>query len=103
MSIKPIDHNVMLPRTQEIASTKHIENVKNKNIVDSGFRLQEKTISKNSQKIKSREKNENARINDNKSKRNQHDKSKKDGDRKNDDSKEDADSYIVGNNIDIRI
>lgn len=103
MSIKPIDYNVMLPKTQELSIAKHAENVKNKNIVDSGFRLQEKIINKNSQKVRSMEKNTNPRINDNNSSKNQENKKKKDNNAGEQETKEEKSSYIIGNNIDIRI
>jgi len=103
MSIKPIDYNVMLPKTQEISSAKHIENVKNRNIVDSGFSLQKKTTAKNSQKVRSMEKNSNLKINDNNSSRNQDNSKKRNSKDEKKESKGETDSYIVGNNIDIRI
>ena len=44
MSIKPVDFNVMLPKTQETSFAKHNENVKNQNVVQSEFINQNKKI-----------------------------------------------------------
>ena len=56
MSIKPIDHNVMVPKTQEVSKAKQVENLKNRNVVEREFIQQEKTIRNNSQKVTDTEK-----------------------------------------------
>ncbi|SHE32451.1 hypothetical protein SAMN02745784_00357 [Tissierella praeacuta DSM 18095] len=102
MSIKPIDYNVMLPKTQEVSSAKYIENVKNRNIVESGFVQQEKTINKNKKKVMNTEKSNKSRIYDNNSSKKQ--KNSQDNKRKK--SEESSSEDIpknIGNKIDIRI
>lgn len=104
MSIKPIDYNVMIPKTQQVSSTKHIENFKNQNIVESGFIQQEKKIISNSKKVRDTEKSNNTKINDNNRNRNQKDSKKRKKDsKKNEASNEEIVSGNTGNNIDIRI
>ncbi len=51
MSIKPIDYNVMLPKTHEVSQTKHIENTKQQNIMNSNFIQQEKNIGENQKRV----------------------------------------------------
>lgn len=103
MSIRPIDYNVMLPKTQEVSSTKYIENVKNRNIVESGFVQQEKVANRNKKKVLNTEKSNKSRITDD-------NKSKKRGNSRNSEHKkseqcpnEKINSKDIGNNIDIRI
>lgn len=55
MSIRPLDHNVMVPKTQEVSNMKQTENSKSRNIVESQFIQQEKTVERNSQKVLSAE------------------------------------------------
>lgn len=62
MSIKPVDFNVMLPKTQEISISKHIENVKNENIVNSQFIEKEKNIKRDIKKVNDTEKTEHSKI-----------------------------------------
>ena len=64
MSIRPLDHNVMIPKTQEVGNIKQIENTKNRNIVESGFIQQEKTIEKNKAKVMNTEKTSYNKIKD---------------------------------------
>lgn len=102
MSIKPIDYNVMLPKTQEVSSAKYIENVKNRKIVESGFVQQEKTINKNKKKVMNTEKSNKSRIYDNNSSKKQ--KSSQDNKRKKSEESSSEDiSKNIGNKIDIRI
>ncbi|MBU5426559.1 hypothetical protein KQI41_09100 [Tissierella pigra] len=108
MSIKPIDHNVMLPRTQELSSNKHIENMKNRNIVESGFIQQEKNIKKNQKKIIDTNKSSNTRITDEKRDKNQETPhNKKNRSQSMSESTEEEKEQIkyknIGSNIDIRI
>lgn len=103
VSIKPIDFNVMLPKTQEISTTKHIEHFKNQNIVDSGFIQQEKKTNNNNKKVRDTEKSNNTKINDNNKNRNQKDSKKRKKEKDNKTSNEDLVPSNKGNNIDIRI
>lgn len=103
MSIRPIDYNVMLPKTQEVSSTKYTENVKGRNIVESGFIQQEKIVNRNKKKVLNTEKSNKSRITDD-------NKSKKRGNSRNSEHKkseqcpnEKINSKDIGNNIDIRI
>lgn len=64
MSIRPIDHNVMIPKSQEVSSVKQTEHVKNRNIVESEFIQQEKIIKYNRQKVLDTEKSTNNKIKD---------------------------------------
>ena len=51
MSIKPIDFNVILPKTQELNSHRIVENVKHRNIVDSNYIQREKIVNQNQKKV----------------------------------------------------
>ena len=108
MSIKPIDHNVMLPRTQELSINKHTENMKNRNIIESSFIQQEKTINKNKKKVIDTNKSSNARITDEERNKNQENSGNKKNNRQNSmsESKENKEKVKykgIGSNIDIRI
>lgn len=109
MSIKPIDHNVMLPRTQEISSNKHIENMKNRNIIESGFIQQDKNVNKNQKRVIDLDKSNNARISDEEKHKNQENSNNKKKKKSNPMSKstEQTKGKIkytnIGSNIDIRI
>jgi hypothetical protein len=103
MSIKPIDFNVMLPKTQEVSISKHNENVKNENVVQSQFVIQDKKFQKNKNRVNNTDKTHHSRIDKKKefkedTHKNQH-KSKKE----NDDKKEKKESNELGLSIDIRI
>lgn len=103
MSIRPIDYNIMLPKTQEVSSTKYIENIKNRNIVESGFVQQEKTINKNKKKVMDAEKSNKSRIvDDNRSKKQGYSK-KKNHKKSGKSANEEINTKDIGNNIDIRI
>jgi len=103
MSIKPIDYNVMLPKTQEISTTKHVENFKNRNIVDSGFVQQEKIINRNQKKVLDTEKSNNAKITDGNKSRNQEQSKKKKREKSEQTLDEEKVPVDLGNKIDIRI
>lgn len=104
MSIRPIDHNVMIPKTQEVANIKQVENLKNRNIVESGFIQQEKLIKNNSKKVLNTEKSIYNKVRDEDRPRDQRDSDRK---KRNKDGKllveEEIDDPNVGHNIDIRI
>ncbi len=103
MSIKPIDHNVMIPKTQELSSARHIENIKNRNVVESGFIQQEKIINKNKKKVMDTDKSNKSRIvDDNKSKKQGYSK-KKDNKESKKSTDEEINTKKIGINIDIRI
>lgn len=103
MSIKPVDYNTMIPKTLEISSTKHIENVKNKNIVESGFINQEKIIDRNKSKISNIEKNSNSKIHDNNNSNKREYSENKNKKEKKVPNKEDKSVQKSGFTIDIRI
>lgn len=102
MSIRPIDYNVMLPKTQDVSSAKHIEGIKNRNIVESGFIQQEKIIIKNKKKVMDTEKGTRSKnIGENKSKKEGSTQNKKRKGSKQSLNKEEHKN--IGANIDIRI
>ncbi|MBU5314255.1 hypothetical protein KQI38_19725 [Tissierella carlieri] len=103
MSIKPIDYNVMLPKTQEVSSTKYIENIKNKNIVESGFIQQEKIINKNKKKVMDTDKGNKSRIVDDNRSNKQGYSRKKDNKKSEKSTNKKINTKNIGNNIDIRI
>lgn len=103
MSIKPIDYNVMIPKTQELSSTKHIEHFKNQNIIDSGFIQQEKNINNNKKKVRDTEKSSNAQINENNKFKNRKDPKKKKQSDSNDKLEEEIGPKNIGKKLDIRI
>ena len=104
MSIRPLDHNVMIPKTQEIGNMKQTENMKNRNIVESGFIKQEKIIEKNKKKVLDTEKTSYNKIKDEESSKKQsHSHEKK---READNKfliEEEVNDPNKGNRIDIRI
>lgn len=104
MSIRPIDHNVMVPKTQEVASTKHIENTKNRNIVESQFIQQEKIIKNNSKKVLSTEKTIYNKIKDDEKSKKEKESDREHGN-KDDKStlQEETNDPSRGHKIDIRI
>lgn len=71
MSIRPIDHNVMIPKTQEVGNMKQIENTKNRNIIESGFIQQDKKIKKNKTKVLDTEKTSYNKVKEDESSKNQ--------------------------------
>lgn len=104
MSIRPLDHNVMIPKTQEVGNMKQIENSKNRNIIESGFVQQEKTVEKNKKKVLDTEKTAYNKIKDEEKSKNQsgfHGKKRNPND--NSSAEEELSDPNVGNNIDIRI
>ena len=104
MSIRPLDHNVMIPKTQEVGNMKQIENTKNRNIVESGFIQQEKTVEKNKKKVLDTEKTSYNKIKDEENSKNQsgyHGKKRKPNNKSL--VKEELNDPNKGNTIDIRI
>lgn len=100
MSIKPIDFNVMLPKTQEVSISKHIENVKNQNIVSSQFVAKDKDLQRNKKRVRNAEKTEHTKIDTKKQFKDEDSKRKK----KDKDSKDKKkDEKEVGCKVDIRI
>lgn len=104
MSIRPLDHNVMIPKTQEVGNIKQIENTKNRNIVESGFIKQEKTVEKNMKKVLDTEKTSYNKIKDEENSKKQ---SGSQGEKRNPKNKslteEELSDPNRGNTIDIRI
>lgn len=103
MSIRPIDHNVMIPKTQEVSSSKYLENIKNRNVVESGFVQQEKIINKNKKKVMDTEKSNKSRIVDDNKSKNQENSQSKGRKQSEQSSGEEINPKDIGNNIDIRI
>lgn len=104
MSIRPLDHNVMIPKTQEVGNIKQIENTKNRNIVESGFIQQEKTIEKNKAKVMNTEKTSYNKIKDEENSKDQPGShSKKRQAKHKSVTEEELDDPDRGNTIDIRI
>lgn len=104
MSIRPLDHNVMIPKTQEIGNMKQIENTKNRNNVESGFIQQEKIIEKNKKKVLDTEKTSYNKIKDEENSKNQPGSQEKKRDSHNKFlSEEEINDPNKGNKIDIRI
>ncbi len=101
MSIKPVDFNVMLPKTQEVSISKHIENVKNQNVVDSQFVAKDKNFQRDKKRVRNTEKTEHSKVDTKKKFKEQ--SSKKDKSRKNKDQEKDDDKMELGYNVDIRI
>ena len=107
MSIKPVDFNVMLPKAQELSISKHNENVKNQNVVQSEFINQNKKISNQQNRVKDKEKVDSTKIkkeekfkkNTKEEERENHKSESKDAKDKNDKTK----NKDLGSNIDIRI
>lgn len=103
MSIKPVDFNVMLPKTQEVSISKHIENMKNQNIVDSQFVEKEKNLKRDIKRVKNTEKTEHSKIDTSKKNKdgnkNKQNHSSKDKNKKEDKTNKDK----MGSKIDIRI
>jgi hypothetical protein len=106
MAIKPIDYNVLLPKTQEVSNMKQVENFKNRNLVHNGFVQQKKFIKNNSKKVIDPNKSENTKININNRSKNQ-DNSKNNKKNRSKQSKEDENKKTLnkglGSNVDIRI
>lgn len=104
MSIRPLDYNVMVPKTQEVSSSKQIENLKNRNVVESEFIKQDKIIRHNKQKVMDTKRGDNNKISDEGKNKHQNKHNK----RKNKDPEKDLDKnktedLIIGKTIDIRI
>lgn len=51
MSIKPIDHAVIFPKSQEVAAQKHSQNVKQENIMQSTLVEKKKSLEKNKKRV----------------------------------------------------
>ncbi|MCK9443598.1 MAG: hypothetical protein M0Q14_03560 [Tissierellaceae bacterium] len=108
MSIKPIDYNVMLPKTQEISSIKHVESEKHRNVVESTVVQHERDIDRNKKRVIDLEKSSEPKIKREDGQKNQNmssNKKKKKDKRKKKDEETDSNkgSSNVGNNIDIHI
>lgn len=103
MSIKPLDFNVMIPKTQEVSTTKHAENMKNRNIMQSEFLQKEKRINIEKKKVTDTNKSNQSRIisrDDNKKQHSSNNKNKSDKE-KSEDSEKVSNSYKKS--VDIRI
>lgn len=96
----------MIPKTQDLASNKQTEDLKNRNIVESQFVQQEKIDKINSKKVSNTEKTIYNKIKE-EGHSNKKEKQKKDNDhRKKDDSsesKEVLEDLVKGHSLDIRI
>lgn len=104
MSIRPLDHNVMIPKTQEVGNMKQIENTKNRNVVESGFIQQEKIVKKNKKRVLDTDKTSYNKIKDEENSKNQsgyHGKKRNPNNQSLDE--EEISDPNKGNKIDIRI
>lgn len=102
MPIKPIDFNVILPKSQELNSHKISEQLKHQNIISNNLVQREKTIEENKRKVLDAEKTEYTRINRNlqsKNKYKQQKKNKKNKENPNNKKK----TILSGHKIDIQI
>ena len=102
MSIRPIDYNVILPKTQEVSASKHIENLKHRNIVESGFTEQNKQVEIKQSKVLDSEKTNKKGIRDeeNSQRRNGYNSRRKKKEKKDDKKKK---NILLGDKIDIHI
>jgi len=109
MSIKPIDYNVMIPKSQEVSRIKHNEGEKHRNILDSTVVQQEKDLDRNKKRVMDTEKSSESKIKRDGEEKNQYmsnnKKRKKQGKKEEDEDKieEKLDSNSIGKNIDIHI
>lgn len=103
MSIRPLDYNVMVPKTQEVSSSKQVENLKNRNIVESEFIKQDKVIRQNKQKVMDTKRGTNNKIRDDENNKGNYNPSKKRKKKKENLNEKKTGNPIVGNSIDIRI
>ncbi|NLK43007.1 MAG: hypothetical protein GX300_01270 [Tissierellia bacterium] len=103
MSIKPIDFNVILPKTQELNSHRIVENVKHKNVIDSDFVQRDKVINQNQKKVLDTKKTDPTKITrDNESKNKyEHQENKKKKTKEN--PRKNKKTPISGHKIDIQI
>lgn len=103
MSIRPLDYNVMVPKTQDISSSKQVENLKNRNIVQSEFIKQDKIIRQNKQKVMDTKRGTNNKIRDEEKDKGEYNHSKERKKKKENLNEKKSEDLIVGNSIDIRI
>lgn len=103
MSIRPLDYNVMVPKTQDVSSSKQVENLKNRNIVESEFIKQDKIIRQNKQKVMDTRRGTNNKIRDEEKDKGKYNHSKKREKKKESLNEKKSENLIVGNSIDIRI
>ena len=96
MSIRPVDYTSLIPKSQEVAKVRQLENNKFNNQIEIGFAQQQKQIKENQKKVRDTNKTENLTIDANK--RNNKEKGKK---KKKD--KKNKNEETLGGNIDIRI
>lgn len=73
MSIKPIDYTSLVPKSQEVAKVKQVENNKIKFQVEQGVLQQNKQIERNIQKVRNTNKSKNLTVDINKKNKNTHD------------------------------
>lgn len=97
----------MIPKIQDVANNKQTENLKNRNIVESQFVHQKKTVEKNSKKVLNTEKTIYNKLKD-QGKSNTKENSKKDKDNKDEsyslsEKEKDKRKLNKGSSIDIRI
>lgn len=105
MSIRPVDHNTLIPKTQEIAQNRQIESTRQQNLLQSQYKEQDKTIKENMSKVLDTGKSESTRVNDENDKESQEysgNKKKHKGKKEKKDTEKHKKKNI-GSNIDIRI
>lgn len=103
MSIKPVDFNTILPKSLDLSSSKHGENLRNRNIVESGFIHQEKIIDRKQKKVSDVEKSVNLKVKDDSNSRKGRESKKDTRKRHNKPAKNDNPLGNINNKIDIRI
>lgn len=105
MSIKPVDFNALVPKTQELAKIRQVENDKTNIQAHQNFVQQENKIERDLNRVKNTDKSEETKVNvkhekQGKNQNFQKSKNKKDSSQKQD---EKDDNNKIGKNIDIRI
>lgn len=104
MSIRPVDFNVMLPKTQNMSISKHNENIKNQNIVQSEFIQLDKNIMKQKSRVNAKEKINKTKIKKDKEfKENNSSQKENPKDFNEREDKEKVKKKNLGFNVDIRI
>lgn len=104
MSIRPVDHTTMIPKTQEISRDKHIENMRHDNSLMLQQSEKEKEIIRQQSVVIDTKETESTRIKDEHKKQNQGGngkQSEKDGEKPS--KKKRRRVGNIGSNIDIRI
>jgi len=103
MPIKPIDYNVILPKSQELNSHKINEQIKYKNTVDGNIIQREKIINENKRKVLDTEKTEYVKINKDSESKKEHEKNKKNKEKNMEKELKKKKKSFSGHRIDIQV